>query len=176
MTYSEVSVGDVKNGVINVIIEIKKGERNKYEFDKTTGRLTLDRVNGTMLGYPADYGYIPGTLCEDGDPLDALLIIDESVPHGAVVPSRPVGVLYFEDDGEMDEKLIVVPADDVSKDHIKDLADLGENFQKVLEHFYGHYKDWKKNWTGVDGKLHGWGDAAAARQVVEASIERAASH
>ena len=74
----------------------------------------------------------------------------------------------------MDEKLIVVPADDVSKDHIKDLADLGENFKSVIEHFYTHYKDWKKNWTGVEGKLHGWGDATAAKKVVLESIDRAA--
>jgi len=174
MAYTEVTPGDIDNGVVNVIIEIRKGERNKYEYDKDTGRLTLDRVNGTFLGYPADYGYIPGTLCEDGDPLDALLIIDESVPHGAVVPSRPIGVLYFEDDGEMDEKLIVVPADDISKDHLKDLDDLGEAFKKNVEHFYAHYKDWKKNWNGVDGKLHGWGDAAAAEKVVRDSIARAA--
>jgi len=172
-TYSDVSTGTPEKGIVNVITEIRKNERNKYEFDKDTGRLFLDRVNGTTLGYPADYGYIPGTLCEDGDPLDALLIIDESVPHGTVVPSRPIGVLYFEDDGEMDEKLIVVPADDISKDHIKDLADLGENFKQVIEHFYSHYKDWKKNWTGVEGKLHGWGDSAAAMDVVRSSIDRA---
>ena len=172
-SYKDVSYGDVADGVVNVIIEIRKGERNKYEFDKETGRLFLDRVNGTMLGYPADYGYIPATLCEDGDPLDALLIIDESVPHGTVVPSRPIGVLYFEDDGEMDEKLVVVPSDDVSKDHIQELDDLGANFKQVIEHFYSHYKDWKKNWTGVDGKLHGWGDKAAAFKVIEESIARA---
>lgn len=173
MAYAEVTPGNVEDGVMNVIIEIRKGERNKYEFDKETGRLFLDRVNGTFLGYPADYGYIPQTLCEDGDPLDALLIIDESVPHGTVVPSRPVGVLYFEDDGEMDEKLIVVPADDITKDHIKELDDLGPAFKKNVEHFYAHYKDWKKDWSGVDGKLHGWGDASAAVQVIRDSIARA---
>ena len=172
-TDNDVTYGDLDKGIVNVIIEIRKGERNKYEFDKKTGRLFLDRVNGTMLGYPNDYGYVPGTLCEDGDPLDALLIIDESVPHGVVVPSRPIGVLYFEDDGEMDEKLIVVPADDVSKDHIKELSDLGDNFKQVIEHFYTHYKDWKNNWQGVDGTFHGWGDAEAAMQVVKKSIELA---
>jgi len=170
---AELTYGDKAPEEVNVVIEIRKGERNKYEVDKDTGRLFLDRVNGTMLGYPADYGYVPNTLCDDGDPLDALLIIDESVPHGVVVPSRAIGVLYFEDDGEMDEKLIVVAADDVTKDHIQDLADLGDNFQKVIEHFYSHYKDWKKNWAGVDGKLKGWGDAAAARQVISESIDRA---
>lgn len=173
MTYVDVSYGDVDSGVMNVIIEIRKGERNKYEFDKETGRLFLDRVNGTFLGYPTDYGYIPETLCEDGDPLDALLVIDESVPHGTVIPSRAIGVLYFEDDGEMDEKLVVVPADDITKDHIKELEDLGPAFKKNIEHFYSHYKDWKKDWQGVDGKLHGWGDAAAAHDVIRQSIERA---
>lgn len=172
-TYSEVTVGNIAKGIVNVIVEIRKNERNKYEFDKETGRLFLDRVNGTTMGYPADYGYVPNTLCEDGDPLDALLIIDESVPHGTVVPSRPIGVLYFEDDGEMDEKLVVVPADDISKDHIVELADLGENFKKMIEHFYTHYKDWKKDWNGVDAKLKGWGDKAAALKVIDESIARA---
>ena len=169
---AELSYGDKAPDVVNVGIEIRKGERNKYEVDKATGRLFLDRVNGTTLGYPADYGYVPDTLCDDGDPLDVLLIIDESVPHGVVVPARVIGVLYFEDDGEMDEKLIAVPADDVSKDHIRELDDLGDNFKKVIEHFYSHYKDWKKDWTGVTGVLKGWGDAAAARTVVTDSIAR----
>ncbi len=99
----DVSYGDDAPKVVNVIIEIQKGSRNKIEVDKATNRLFLDRVNGTLLGYPTDYGYIPDTLCDDGDPLDALLIIDESVPHGVVVPSRPIGVLYMIDDGEGDD-------------------------------------------------------------------------
>lgn len=169
----DLSYGDDAPKVVNVVIEIQKGSRNKIEVDKATGRMFLDRVNGTLLGYPTDYGYVPNTLCGDGDPLDALIIIDESLPHGVVVPARPVGVLYFEDDGEMDEKLICVPADDISKDHIKELDDLGEAFKKNIEHFYSHYKDWKKNWQGVDGKLKGWGDAAAAQKVIEESITHA---
>jgi len=169
-----VTAGEKAPDVVNIIIEIQKGGgRNKYEFDKDTGRLTLDRVNATTAGYPADYGYIPETLCDDGDPLDALLIIDESVPHGAVVPARPIGVLYMVDDGEGDEKLICVPAKDISKGHIEDLSDLEPNFQKRVEQFYTHYKDWKNDWTGVDVKFNGWGDAAAAKKVVNESIERA---
>ena len=170
---ADVSYGDDAPKVVNVIIEIQKGSRNKIEVDKKTGRLFLDRVNGTLLGYPADYGYVPDTLCEDGDPLDALIVIDESLPHGVVVPARAVGVLYFEDDGEMDEKLICVPADDISKDHIQSLDDLGAAFKKNIEHFYTHYKDWKKNWSGVSAVLKGWGDAAAAQKVIEDSIARA---
>lgn len=168
----ELTAGSKAPEIVNVVIEIRRGERNKYEMDKDTGYLTLDRVNGTTLGYPADYGYVPQTLCDDGDPLDALLIIDESVPHGAVVPCRPIGVLRMIDDGEGDEKLICVPADDVSKDHIKDLADLGDNFPKVIEHFYAHYKDWKKNWTGSPVSFNGWGDRADAIAVIEDSVKR----
>lgn len=170
---TEVSYGSDAPNIVNVIIEIQRGSRNKIEVDKETGKLFLDRVNGTFLGYPTDYGYVPDTLCDDGDPLDALVIIDESLPHGVVAPVRAVGVLYFEDDGEMDEKLICVAADDISKDHIKELDDLGDAFKQNIEHFYKHYKDWKKDWKGVSGNLKGWGDAKAARDVIEASIKAA---
>ena len=162
---------------VNLIIEIQRGGgKNKYEMDKDTGRLTLDRVNGTTATYPTDYGFVPGTLCEDGDPLDGLLLIDEPVVHGVVVPARPIGVLYMIDDGEGDEKLVCVPADDVSKSHISELSDLsdgGEHFKKIVEHFYSHYKDWKNNWQGVNVEFKGWGDAAAAQKVVTDSIQRA---
>lgn len=167
----ELTAGKDAPQIVNVVIEIRRGERNKYEMDKDTGYLTLDRVNATMLGYPADYGYVPQTLCDDGDPLDALLIIDESVPHGTVVPSRAIGVLRMVDNGEGDEKLICVAAEDVSKDHILELADLGAEFPKVIEHFYSHYKDWKRNWAGTPVSFNGWGDAAAAREVIEQSAK-----
>lgn len=169
----DVSYGDDAPNIVNVVIEIQRGSRNKIEVDKKSGRLFLDRVNGTLLGYPTDYGYVPDTLCDDGDPLDALVVIDESLPHGVVVPVRAVGVLYFEDDGEMDEKLICVPADDISKDHIKTLDDLGEAFKKNIEHFYTHYKDWKKNWQGVSANLKGWGGPDDAKKVIQDSINRA---
>lgn len=167
-----ISYGDNAPETVNLIIEIKKNERNKYELDKESGLLMLDRVNATMLGYPTDYGYVPDTLCEDGDPLDGLLVIDESVPHGVVVPSRPIGVLYMVDDGEGDEKVVFVAKDDVTKSHIQELSDLGPEFTKVVEHFYSHYKDWKKDWTGSPVSFNGWGDAAAAQQVIKDSIER----
>ena len=174
MAYQDVSTGSDVPNEVNIIVEIQKGGgQNKYEFDKTTGRLTLDRVNGTTGRYPADYGYIPGTLCEDGDPLDALLLIDEPVVHGAVVSARPIGVLYMIDDGEGDEKLICVPAKDISQDHIEELGDIDPNFKKRVEQFYTHYKDWKNDWQGVKIEFKGWGDAKAARQVVTGSIERA---
>lgn len=169
---SDVSYGKDAPSVVNVVIEIQKGSRNKYEVDKNSGLLFLDRVNATTLGYPADYGYVPDTLCGDGDPVDALLVIDESVPLGVVVPARPIGVLNMIDDGESDEKLICVAADDVTKSHLKTLDDLGENFKKVIEHFYSHYKDWKKDWQGTPVSFNGWGDARAAKKVIEESIAR----
>lgn len=167
---TDISYGKDAPDVINVVIEIKKGERNKYEFDKESGRLMLDRVNATHLGYPADYGYVPDTLCEDGDPLDALLVIDESVPHGVVVPSRAIGVLLMVDDGESDEKLICVASDDTTKQHIQSLDDLGEEFKKMIEHFYSHYKDWKKNWQGSPVSFNGWGDAEQAKEIINKAI------
>ncbi|OGL26077.1 hypothetical protein A3E49_02715 [Candidatus Saccharibacteria bacterium RIFCSPHIGHO2_12_FULL_49_19] len=172
----EVAYQDVGPGTpdkVNLIIEIQKGGgRNKYEFDKNTGRLTLDRVNATTMGCPADYGYVPGTLCEDGDPLDALLLIHESVVHGVVVPARPIGVLYMIDEDGGDEKLICVPADDITMDWAEDLSGL-EHFKKQVEHFYRHYKDWKNNWQGVEVEFKGWGGAEEAKKVVADSIARA---
>ncbi len=170
---ADVSYGSKAPGVVNLVIEIQRGSVNKYEMDKDTGSLTLDRVNGTALGYPEDYGYVPDTLCEDGDPLDGLLVIYESVLPSIVVPARPIGVLYMVDDGENDEKLICVPADDVTKAHVKSVEDLGPNFKQMLEHFYSHYKDWKNGWKGVDVHFNGWGDAEAAKKVIEDSITRA---
>ncbi len=171
---TDLSYGDKSPAVINVVVEIRKGEKNKYEVDKATGRLFLDRVGGVAMGYPADYGYVPQTLCEDGDPLDALVIIDESLPWGVVVPARAIGVLYMIDDNEADEKLICVAADDVTKAHIKTLDDLGTNFKPMIEHFYKQYKAWKNDWNGQSVEFNGWGDAIAAQEVVQASIARAA--
>ena len=172
---TDISYGSKTPDVVNVVIEIQRGSVNKYELDKDSGRLVLDRVNGTALGYPADYGYVPDTLCEDGDPLDALVIINESVPPGIVIPARPVGVLNMIDDGEGDEKLICVPADDVTLAHIQTVDDLGPNFKPMIEHFYSHYKDWKKDWTGSPVSFNGWGDVTAAKQIIVDSIERAQS-
>jgi inorganic pyrophosphatase len=157
---------------INVIIEIQKGNHNKYEIDKETGYLFLERVNATALGYATDYGYVPMTLCEDGDPLDAMVVIDEPIPHGVAVSVRPVGVLYMVDNGENDEKLICVVVNDVTKSHIKKVEDLGPNFKPMVEHFYSNYKAWKNDWKGSPVSFNGWGDADAAKKVITESIER----
>lgn len=170
----DLSYGDDAPDTVNVVIEIPRGtRRNKYEVDKKTGRIFLDRVNGAHFYCPYDYGYIPDTLCEDGDPLDALVIIDEPLFPGVVVPVRPIGVLYMVDDDEKDEKLICVAADDISKDYLKNVDDLGEDFKKALEHYYHHYKDWKKDWQGVPFESNGWGNTEAAKAIIKESIARA---
>ncbi len=173
MSLTSISSGKNVPEQVNVIIEIRKGSVNKYELDKETGMLFLDRVNGTSsFGYPTDYGYVPQTLSEDGDPIDAMLVIDESVPQGVVVPSRVVGVLYMVDDGERDEKLICVAADDVTKSHIQSVEDLGANFKPMVEHFYTQYKAWKKGWKGSKVEFNGWGDAEAAKKEIMDAVSR----
>ncbi|MEK7561619.1 MAG: inorganic diphosphatase [Patescibacteria group bacterium] len=174
MANEPLSAGTNAPDEINLIIEIQKGGgRNKYETNKTTGLRILDRVNATTLGYPTDYGYVPQTLCEDSDPLDALLVIDEPIVHGTLVPARPIGVLYMIDDGEGDEKLICVARDDISKEYIKSVDDLDPHFKKRVEHFYTHVKDWKNDWQGVKVQFKGWGDADEAKKVIAESIARA---
>lgn len=157
---------------INVVIEIQKGNHNKYEMDKETGHLFLDRVNATSMGYPADYGYVPQTLCKDGDPLDALVIIDEPLIHGVALSARPIGVLYMVDDGEDDEKLICVASKDVTKSQVQSVEDLGPNFKPMIEHFYKNYKAWKNDWKGSPVSFNGWGNAEDAKKVITESIDR----
>ena len=170
--YKPLGVGDNPPAEINVLIEIQRGDHNKYEMDKETGYLKLDRVNATSMGYPADYGYVPNTLCQDGDPVDALVIIDEPLPRGVVVSCRPIGVLYMVDDGDNDEKLICLPINDVTKRHIKSVDDLGANVKPMIEHFYSQYKSWKNDWKGSSVTFNGWGSEEDAKKVINDSIVR----
>ena len=125
----------------DVTIEVPKGQRNKYEVDHKTGRLRLDRYLYTPMGYPTDYGYIEETLGEDGDPLDALMLLPESVHPGVIVQGRAVGMLKMVDDAGGDDKVICVPAGDHRWDHINDLADVPADELDAIKHFFIHYKD-----------------------------------
>lgn len=165
MSLKKVGIGTKAPDVVNVIIEIPRGQlKNKYEVDKETGVIFLDRVNNVAMTYPYDYGYVPETLCDDGDPLDALVLIDEPLPVGVVVPCRPIGMLKMIDDGEGDEKLICVASKDATKDGLKEVDELGEDFKKYIEHFYRNYKAWKNDWQGVKVEFAGWTGAAEARE------------
>lgn len=153
---------------LEVIVEIPKGSRNKYEIDHETGRVHLDRYLCTPMAYPTDYGFIDNTLGEDGDPLDALVILPEPVVPGCVVPARLVGVFNMTDEAGGDDKLITV-LDDPRWDHIQDIDDVPEDVRNEIEHFFVHYKDLEPN-KEVSGT--GWGDKAEADRILQDAIVR----
>ncbi len=162
--------GDWQNGVINTVIEIPQGSALKVEWDRGRACFMLDRVEPAIFAKPVNYGFIPGTLDEDGDELDTLVVCHEPIPTGVWLEGRVIGVLNFIDDGEADHKIVVVPADDRDNgDSIKTLDDLGERWKQKIEHHFNHYKDLKKPGTTV---VEGWGDAEAAKLIIQESIGR----
>ena len=155
--------------MFEAVIEIPRGSRNKYEVDHATGRVHLDRVLYTPFVYPVDYGYFEHTLGGDGDPLDAMVLLEFPVYPGVVIKVRPVGVLPMEDDGGIDEKILCVPAGDKRWDHIQDISDVPKQTKDEIEHFFTHYKDLEKEkWV----RIGNWGDAADAKRIVLESVER----
>jgi inorganic pyrophosphatase len=154
----------------DVLIEIPKGSRNKYEVDHETGRIRLDRVLFTSMVYPADYGYIEGTLGGDGDPLDALVLLPFPVYPGTIVKARPVAMYVMEDEAGQDEKVLCVPCDP-RFDDIQDLPDVAEWDLDEIQHFFERYKDLE---PGKSVKGSNWADRAAAEIEIENSIKRLA--
>ncbi|HEY8295090.1 MAG TPA: inorganic diphosphatase [Micrococcaceae bacterium] len=156
----------------DVTIEIPRGSRVKYEVDHETGRIRLDRVLFTSMQYPTHYGYFDDTLGEDGDPLDALVLLQEFDLHpGVVVEARPIGVFNMTDESGGDAKILCV-LDDKRFDHIQDISDVDDFLIKEIEHFFSRYKDLE---PGKWVKPEGWGDRAAAETELEASIKRFAA-
>ena len=162
---------DVPNEV-NVIIEIPKdAEPVKYEVDKATGAIFVDRILSTPMRYPCNYGYIPHTLCGDGDPADVLVILPLPLVPGSVIRCRPVGVLRMQDEAGSDEKLVAVPIDKVfgGYAHIEDIGQVSQHWLDRIGHFFEHYKDLEKGkWV----KLDGWGGAAEAKAIILESVAR----
>jgi inorganic pyrophosphatase len=162
---------DVPNE-INVIIEIPKdAEPVKYEVDKATGAIFVDRILSTPMRYPCNYGYVPHTLCGDGDPADVLVILPLPLIPGSVIRCRPVGVLQMSDEAGTDTKLLAVPVESVFSGyaHIHDIGQVSQHWLDRIGHFFEHYKDLEKGkWV----KLDGWNGADAARREIEESIER----
>jgi inorganic pyrophosphatase len=162
--------GNVDNGEINVVIEIPKWSTLKIEWNRDLAAFELDRVVPSTFPKPVNYGFIPQTLDEDGDELDVLFLTNEPVPTGVFSKARVVGVLRFEDDGEVDDKIIAVPADDRNTgNQITDMTDLHEQWKQKIEHHFNHYKDLKKPGSTI---VKGWGDVSEAKQVIHESIER----
>lgn len=153
----------------DVVIEIPRGSRNKYEVDHVTGRVFLDRVLFTSFVYPVDYGFFENTLGLDGDPLDVLVLLEVPVFPGVGVKVRPVGVLKMSDEAGSDAKILAVPYKDPRWAQIRDLADVPEQTRNELEHFFRRYKDLE---PGKFVTIEGWGDAAEAEQLVQDSFDR----
>ena len=160
-------------GAHDAVIEIPRGSRVKYEVDHGTGRVYLDRVLFTPMGYPADYGFFENTLGEDGDPLDVLVLLDVQLFPGVMVNVRPVGVLKMKDEAGGDDKLVAVLTKDPRWSHIQDVNDIDEWTRGEIGHFFEHYKDLEPGkWVKVDE----WADAAEAERLVSEAFDRFEEH
>jgi inorganic pyrophosphatase len=173
MRLDAISIGKNPPDDVNVVIEVPLGgEPIKYEMDKESGALFVDRFLYTAMRYPGNYGFIPHTLSGDGDPCDVLVANTRAIAPGAVMNVRPVGVLVMEDDGGQDEKIIAVPSSKLTQryDRVTNHTDLPEITLKQIEHFFEHYKDLE---PGKWAKIIRWGDAVEARRLIVEAIERA---
>lgn len=172
MNISKIPAGKNLPWQINVVIEIPMGgEPIKYEVDKESGAIFVDRFMNTAMFYPANYGFIPNTLGSDGDPLDVLVLSHTAVVPGAVVPCRPVGVLVMEDEAGGDEKILAVPDASLNPyyKNVEKLEDLPEMVLKQIEHFFSHYKDLD---PGKWVRIERWADAETAADLIKAAYER----
>jgi len=175
MLLDAVAIGRDPPREVNVIVEVPVGgEPIKYEMDKASGALVVDRFLYTSMRYPGNYGFIPHTLSEDGDPCDVLIANQRGIVPGAIVACRPVGVLKMQDEAGGDEKIVAVPVPRLTRryQNIHNYTDLPGLHVKQIEHFFEHYKDLETTkWV----KVLGWGDAAEAQRLITESIERAAA-
>ncbi len=173
MNLEALSIGSNPPHDVNVVIEVPiGGEPIKYEMDKASGALVVDRFLYTSMRYPGNYGFIPHTLSGDGDPVDVIVANTRAIVPGAVMSCRVVGVLLMEDEAGADEKLLAVPSSKLTQryDGVQNYSDLPEITLRQIEHFFEHYKDLE---PGKWVKIKGWGDAETARQMVIEGIERA---
>jgi len=155
-----------KEGLVSVLIEIPAGSKNKYEFDKDLNAFALDRVLYASVQYPFDYGFIPNTLADDGDPLDGMVIMDQPTFPGCVIAARPIGMLEMVDGGDRDEKLLCVPAKDPRYTHVKSLKDIAQHRLDEVAEFFRTYKNLEKKVT----EILGWQDVDAVAPLVQKCI------
>ncbi|PKL31063.1 inorganic pyrophosphatase [Candidatus Saccharibacteria bacterium HGW-Saccharibacteria-1] len=162
--------GDIDDGKMNVVIEIPAGSNNKIEWNRKIGLMMIDRVEPKIFAKPTNYGFIPQTLDEDGDELDVLMITDEPLPTGVYLEAKYIGVMLFEDDGEVDDKIVAVPADDRNTGNsINSLSDLPQRTIDQITYHFNHYKDLKKPGSTT---VKGWGDQAEAKAIIEKAVVR----
>jgi len=153
-------------GLINVLIEIPAGSKNKYEFDKDMGAFILDRVLYASVKYPYDYGFVPNTLADDGDPLDGMVIMDQPTFPGCVIASRPIGMLEMIDGGDRDEKILCVPAEDPRYEQVKSLDDIASHRLDEIAEFFRTYKNLEKKVT----EILGWQNVDKVNPLVEQCV------
>lgn len=165
---SKISSGPNIPNEVNVLIEIPKGSKNKYEFDKELGIIILDRVLYSPLHYPTDYGYIPSTLCGDGDPLDVLVLVTEPTFPGCLIKVRPIGGINMEDEKGLDDKILAVPVEDPRFSQIFDIKDVPKHYLKEISHFFEVYKALEPNkWV----KIKGWVSSRRAKKIISNAVE-----
>ncbi len=175
MRIEAIKIGNNPPDDVNVIIEVPVGGQPiKYEMDKEAGTLVVDRFLYTPMSYPGNYGFVPHTLSDDGDPVDVLVCNTRALLPGCVINVRPIGVLVMEDNSGEDEKIIAVPSHELTKryDSVRDSSDLPEITLQQIEHFFEHYKDLE---PGKWVKIGDWLGADAARDMIVAAIERAST-
>ena len=173
MRIDAITIGNDPPDDVNVIVEVPLGGQPiKYELDKDAGTLVVDRFLYTPMSYPGNYGFVPHTLSEDGDPIDVLVINTRELVPGCVINVRPVGVLIMEDNAGQDEKVIAVPSHELTKryDHVLNASDLPEITLQQIEHFFEHYKDLE---PGKWVKIGDWRGADDAKRFISEAIDRA---
>jgi inorganic pyrophosphatase len=165
--WHDIPTGPNPPGVVTAVVEIPTNERNKYELDKKLGVFRLDRVLHSAVHYPGDYGFLPRTLGDDGDPLDILVLMTIPVFTGCLVDARPIGLFHLIDSGKADEKVLAVPTGDPYSDGLNELDDIPQHYLKEIEHFFRVYKDLE----GTHTETRGFEGAAEARAAIVRSME-----
>jgi inorganic pyrophosphatase len=173
LNLNAIPIGDDAPNDVNVIIEVPVGgEPIKYEMDKASGAMFVDRFLHTSMRYPGNYGFVPHTLSGDGDPIDVLVANTRALTPGAVINCRPIGVLLMKDEAGLDEKVIAVPSTRITKryEHVHNYADLPQITLDQVAHFFEHYKDLENDkWVSIER----WGDSEEARSMILEAVERA---
>ncbi len=165
--WKDIEPGEDIPEVFNAIIEVPKGSRNKYEYNKDNEIFMLDRVLYSPLHYPADYGFVPQTIYDDGDPMDVLVIMEQPTFPGCLIEARPIGIMGMIDGGDADYKILAVPVNDPRFDDFKDIDDVPEHFKKEIKHFFQVYKTLE----GKEVEVLDWENAESAKKELKKSIK-----
>ena len=166
--WEDMETGPDAPDVVYAVVECLKGERNKYEYDKDVPGVVLDRVLHSNVHYPSDYGFMPRTYYDDGDPFDVLVLVEDQTFPGCIIEARPVALMGMDDDGEQDDKVIAVPTEDPRYDHVQDVDDLTAQTKAEIAEFFETYKNLEE---GKEVETLGWDDAQTAKDAIEHAMD-----